>query len=71
MVDFDVILGMDCLYPFYALINFRTRVVKFQIPNDPVMEWSSCSAVPKRRFILYLKERKLVFTGVYQSLSRS
>ena len=37
MVDFDVILGMDCLHASYASIDCRTRVVKFQIPNEPVL----------------------------------
>ncbi|KAH0657055.1 hypothetical protein KY285_031937 [Solanum tuberosum] len=60
MVDFDVILGMDWLHAYYASIDCRTRVVKFQIPNEPVIEWSSSSAVPKGRFISYLKARRLV-----------
>ena len=33
MVDFDVILGMDWIHAFYASIDYRIRVVKFQIPN--------------------------------------
>ncbi|WMV44903.1 hypothetical protein MTR67_038288 [Solanum verrucosum] len=47
MVDFDVILGMDWLHVCYALVDCRTRVVKFQFPNEPVSEWKSSSAVPK------------------------
>uniref|UniRef100_M1DFL9 Retrotransposon protein n=1 Tax=Solanum tuberosum TaxID=4113 RepID=M1DFL9_SOLTU len=58
MVDFDVILGMDCLHACYASIDCRTRVVKFQFPNEPVLEWSSSSIVPKGHFISYLKARK-------------
>ncbi|KAH0683010.1 hypothetical protein KY289_020762 [Solanum tuberosum] len=58
MVDFDVILGMDWLHACYASIDCRTRVVRFQIPNEPVIEWSSSSVVPKDRFISYLKARK-------------
>ena len=41
MVDFDVILGMEWLYACYASIECRTRVVKLQIPNEPVIEWTS------------------------------
>ena len=63
MVDFDVILGMDFLHACYASIDCRTRVVKFQIPNDPVIEWSRSSTVSKGRFISYLKARKLVSKG--------
>ncbi|KAH0705892.1 hypothetical protein KY285_010419 [Solanum tuberosum] len=60
MVDFDVILGMDWLHACYASVDCRTRVVKFQFPNEPVIELKSSSAVPKGRFISYLKARKLV-----------
>ncbi|KAH0688918.1 hypothetical protein KY289_016276 [Solanum tuberosum] len=70
MVDFDVILGMDWLHACYASIDYRTRVVRFQIPNEPVIEWSNSSAVPKGRFISYLKARKLVSKGCVYHLVR-
>ena len=57
MVDFDVILGMDWLHMCYAVIYCRTRVVKFKIPNDLVIEWSRSSAVSKGHFSSYLKAR--------------
>ncbi|KAG5572887.1 hypothetical protein H5410_062653 [Solanum commersonii] len=63
IVDFDVILGMDWLHACYASIDYRTQVIKFQFPNEPVIEWSSSSIVPKGHFISYLKERKLSFEG--------
>nr|AAT39297.2 Gag-pol protein, putative [Solanum demissum] len=70
MVDFDVILGMNWLHACYASLDCRTRVVKFQFPNEPVFEWSSSSAVPKGRFISYLKARKLVSKGCIYHLVR-
>ena len=63
IVDFDVILGMEWLHACYTSIYCRTRVVKFKIPNEQVIEWSSSLVVPKGLFILYLKERKLVSSG--------
>ena len=63
MVDFDVILGMNWLYACYASIYCKTWVVKFEIPNDPVIECTSSSAVLKGRFISYLKAIKLVSKG--------
>lgn len=63
MVDFDIILFMDWIHAFYALIDCRTQVVKFKFPNEPVLEWNSSSTVPKSFFILYLKTRNLVSNG--------
>ncbi|WMV42012.1 hypothetical protein MTR67_035397 [Solanum verrucosum] len=63
MVDFDVILGMDWLNACYASADSRTQVVKFQFPNEPVIEWRSSSALPKGCFISYLKVKKLVSNG--------
>ena len=57
MVNFDVILGMGWIYVCYASIDCRIRVVKFLIPNDPVIERSSSLIVPKGHFISYLKKR--------------
>ena len=51
MVDFDVILGMDCLHADYASIECSTQVFKFQIPNEPVIGLSSSSTVPNGHFI--------------------
>ena len=34
MLDFHFILGMDWLHSCFASINCRTRVVKFQFPNE-------------------------------------
>ena len=63
MVDFDVILGMDWIHTCYASIDCRIWAVKFHIPNEPVIEWTSSSVEPKGHFILYLKAMKLVSKG--------
>ncbi|KAH0669048.1 hypothetical protein KY289_023541 [Solanum tuberosum] len=70
MVDFDVILSMDWLRACYASVDCRTRVVKFQFPNEPVLKWKSSSAVPKGSFISHLKVWKLVFKGCVYHLVR-
>ena len=51
MVDFDVILGMVLLHVSYASIECRTRVFKFQIPNELVNTVSSSSEVPNGHII--------------------
>ncbi|WP_368859995.1 hypothetical protein, partial [Microbacterium sp. C7(2022)] len=39
MVGFDIILGMDWLHAYHATIDCRTRKVRFQFPNEPILEW--------------------------------
>ena len=65
MVYFDVILGMDCLHACYTSIDCRNQVVKFKIPNEPVIEWASSSAVPKDHFIRTLRRGSYFLRGVY------
>ena len=38
MVDFDIILGMDWFHACFSSIDCRTRVVKFNFPNEPILE---------------------------------
>ena len=38
MLDFYVILGTDWLHACFASIDCRTRVVRFNFPNEPVVE---------------------------------
>lgn len=41
MLDFDVILGTNLLHSFYAFIDCKTRLVIYQVPNKPILEWKS------------------------------
>ena len=34
MLDFEIILGMDCSHKCYATIDCRNRVVSFKFPNE-------------------------------------
>ncbi|XP_070045201.1 uncharacterized protein [Nicotiana tomentosiformis] len=38
MVDFDVNMGMDWLYSYFAKLDYRTRTVRFEFPNELVVE---------------------------------
>lgn len=38
-VEFDVILRINLLHVCCASIDCRTMVVKFQFPNEPILEW--------------------------------
>ena len=47
MVDCDAIIGMNFFHACYALVNCRTRVVKFEFPNKSGLERKNNSSVPK------------------------
>ncbi|XP_070025345.1 uncharacterized protein [Nicotiana sylvestris] len=63
MVDFDMIMGMDWLYSCFAKLDCRTRVMRLEFPNEPVIEWKRNGVVPKGRFISYLKASKMIRKG--------
>ena len=43
MVDFDVNLGMDWLHYYYTSVDCRTRIVRFQFPDELILEWKDNS----------------------------
>ncbi|XP_070036875.1 uncharacterized protein [Nicotiana tomentosiformis] len=70
MVDFDVIIGMDWLYSCFSKLDGRTRTVRFEFPNEPVIEWKGDDVVLTGRFISYLKATKMINKGCIYHLVR-
>ncbi|XP_070016384.1 uncharacterized protein [Nicotiana sylvestris] len=35
MIDFDMLMGMDWLSSYYAIVDCHAKIVKFEIPNEP------------------------------------
>ncbi|XP_075096267.1 uncharacterized protein LOC142174380 [Nicotiana tabacum] len=70
MLDFDVIMGMDWLESCYAKVGCRTKIVSFEFPGEPVLEWKGDVVAPRGRFISYLKARKMISKGYIYHLVR-
>ncbi|XP_070025606.1 uncharacterized protein [Nicotiana sylvestris] len=63
MVEFDVIMGMDWLVSCHDNVDCRSKIVRFQFPGEPVLEWKGNTASPRGKFISYLKARKMIRKG--------
>ncbi|XP_070046279.1 uncharacterized protein [Nicotiana tomentosiformis] len=47
MVEFDVKMGMDWLASCYANVDCRSKMVRFQYPGEPILEWKGNTASPR------------------------
>ncbi|XP_070039156.1 uncharacterized protein [Nicotiana tomentosiformis] len=63
-------MGMDWLASGYANVDCRSKMVQFQFPGEPILEWKSNIASPRGRFISYLKARKMIMKGYIYHLVR-
>ncbi|XP_070012889.1 uncharacterized protein [Nicotiana sylvestris] len=63
MVDFDVTMGMDWLSSCYAMLDCYAKIVRFQFPNEEILEWKGSSASLVGKFISYPKAQRMIGKG--------
>ena len=62
-LDSDIILGIDWFHESFASINCKTRVVRFNFPNELVVEWKEGNSIFRGCIISCLKACKMISKG--------
>jgi len=63
MTDFEIILGMDWLSPYHAILDCHAKTITLAIPALPRLEWKDLSANVSNQVISFLKARHMVEKG--------
>ncbi|XP_070020159.1 uncharacterized protein [Nicotiana sylvestris] len=63
MVDFDIILGMDWLSSYHAILDCHAKTVTLALMELPRLEWRRTHVHSTSRVIFYVKARRMVEKG--------
>ncbi|XP_070011100.1 uncharacterized protein [Nicotiana sylvestris] len=63
MVDFNVILGMDWLSPYHAILDCHAKIMNLALLGLPQLEWRGTLGHSTSRVISYMKARPMVEKG--------
>lgn len=47
-----MIMGIDWLFAFYAIVDYLHKMVRFEFSGEPVIEWNRDK--PRGRFIYHI-----------------
>ncbi|XP_070045227.1 uncharacterized protein [Nicotiana tomentosiformis] len=60
MVDFDVILGIDWLSPYHAILDYHAKTVTLVMPGLLRLEWRGSLDYVPSRVVSFLKAHRMV-----------
>ncbi|WMV42247.1 hypothetical protein MTR67_035632 [Solanum verrucosum] len=60
MTDFDIILGMTWLSPYYAVLNCYTKSVTLEIPGREKLEWEGVYKPKRTKITSSIWAKKLI-----------
>ncbi|XP_070046248.1 uncharacterized protein [Nicotiana tomentosiformis] len=63
MVEFDVIIGIDWVLPYHAILDCHAKTVNLAMPGFPQFEWRRTPGQSTSRVISYIKARCMVEKG--------
>ncbi|XP_070057664.1 uncharacterized protein [Nicotiana tomentosiformis] len=63
MADFDVILAMDWLLPYHAILDCYAKTVALAMPGLPFLEWRSALDYLPSMVVSFLKAHRMVDKG--------
>uniref|UniRef100_A0A0V0GST8 Putative ovule protein n=1 Tax=Solanum chacoense TaxID=4108 RepID=A0A0V0GST8_SOLCH len=63
MVDFDVILGMDWLSPYHAVLDCYAKTVTLAMPGISPVLWQGAYSHTPTGIISFMRARRLVASG--------
>ncbi|XP_070006555.1 uncharacterized protein [Nicotiana sylvestris] len=68
MVDFDVILGIDWLSLYHAILDCHVKTLVLAMPVVPQIEWQGSDFIPSK-VISFLKAQRMVVKGCLSYLA--
>ncbi|XP_070007506.1 uncharacterized protein [Nicotiana sylvestris] len=65
MIDFEIILGMDWLSSYHAVLHCHAKTITLAMSGLPRLEWKDSEVDTSNQFISFLKARHMVEKGVW------